>query len=232
MSTPLPITAALIDLDGTLVDSIPDLAQAANAMRAELDMPALPIATLTTFVGKGVDNLVRRTLAGSLDGPEPDASLFERARDHFFHHYHLVNGTRTTIYPGVVEGLQAMRARGMRLAVVTNKPEQFTLPLLERTGLRPYFDAVVSGDTCERRKPDPMPMAHGCTLLGVDPAQAMAIGDSLNDSQSAQGAGLRVLLVPYGYNEGHDVRTLEVDGIVSSLLEASHWAAQQSELAR
>lgn len=222
----LPIKAVLIDLDGTLLDSIPDLADAANAMREELGMARLPVERVTTFVGKGVEHLVRRTLVGDLQGADPDPALFEQARTIFFRHYHVFNGKRAAIYPGVIEGLRAMQAQGLRLAVVTNKPEQFTLPLLQRTGLRDFFDAVVSGDTCERKKPDPMPMAHACTLLDVEPGAALAIGDSGNDSQSARGAGLRVLVVPYGYNEGHDVRTLEVDGIVSSLLDASHWVMQ------
>jgi len=221
-----PVQAVLIDLDGTLLDSIPDLADAANAMRRDLGMVALPVELVTTFVGKGVEHLVRRTLVGNLHDPDPDTALFEQARTVFFRHYHVFNGMRATLYPGVIDGLEAMRAQGLRLAVVTNKPEQFTLPLLERTGLRPYFEAVVSGDTCARKKPDPMPMAHACTLLAVAPDAALAIGDSGNDSQSARSAGLRVLVVPYGYNEGHDVRTLEVDGIVSSLLEASHWVAR------
>jgi len=223
------IKAVLIDLDGTLLDSIPDLSDAANAMRIELGLPALPVDLVTTFVGKGVEHLVRRTLVGNLTDADPDPALFEQGRAVFFRHYHAFNGKRAACYPGVIEGLQALRAQGLRLAVVTNKPEQFTLPLLERTGLAPYFEAVVSGDTCERKKPDPMPMAHACTLLGVAPQAALAIGDSGNDSLSAQAAGLRVLLVPYGYNEGHDVRTLEVDGIVSSLVEASHWVARANK---
>lgn len=222
----LPIKAVLIDLDGTLLDSIPDLADAANAMRDELGMAPLPVERVTTFVGKGVEHLVGRTLVGDLHGADPDIARLEQARAVFFRHYHVFNGKRAALYPGVIDGLRAMQAQSLRLAVVTNKPEQFTLPLLERTGLRDYFDAVVSGDTCARKKPDPMPMAHACALLDVAPAAALAIGDSGNDSHSARAAGLRVLIVPYGYNEGHDVRTLEVDGIVSSLLDASHWVTQ------
>lgn len=231
-SAPVAIEAVLIDLDGTLLDSIPDLSDAANAMRVELGMPELPVADITTFVGKGVEHLVRRTLVGNLVDPDPAPALFAQARDIFFRHYHVFNGRRATHYPGVIEGLQAMRAQGLRLAVVTNKPEQFTLPLLERSGLAGYFEAVVSGDTCARKKPDPMPMAHGCALLGVAPGHALAIGDSGNDSASAQGAGMRVLVVPYGYNEGHDVRTLKVDGIVSTLLDASHWVARTNAACR
>lgn len=221
------ITAALIDLDGTLLDSIPDLAHAANAMRVALGMTPLSIELLTTFVGKGVSVLVQRTLAGQLDGSAVPASQFDPALLVFNQHYHAVNGEKSSIYPGVIEGLGAMRAQGLQLALVTNKPEEFTLPLLERTGLTGFFDEIVSGDTCERKKPDPMPMLHACALLGVRPAQAVAIGDSMNDALAGRAAGMRVLAVPYGYNEGVDVRSLEVDGIVPTLLDASHWIARQ-----
>lgn len=220
------IQAALIDLDGTLVDSIPDLADAANGMRIEMGLAPLSLPTLTTFVGKGVDNLVRRALAGQLEAPEPDAEAFAVARAAFFRHYHAVNGSKTSIYPGVLEGLATMRAAGLKLAVVTNKPTEFTLPLLERMGLASYFDTVVCGDTCERKKPDPMPVRHACQQLGVVPGRAVTIGDSMNDAQAGQSAGTYVLIVPYGYNEGHDVRTLKVDGIVDSLCEAANWVIQ------
>jgi len=218
--------AALLDLDGTLLDTVPDLALAANAMRTELGMPPLREDVIATFVGKGVDNLVRRTLAGSLHAAEPDPQQYEHASASFHRHYHLVNGDRTVIFDGVLPGLKAMRGQGLKLAVVTNKPTEFTLPLLQRTGLAGFFDAVVCGDTCARKKPDPEPMLHACSLLQAEPARTVAIGDSLNDAQAARAAGCRVLAVPYGYNEGMDVRTLEVDGIVATLADAADWVAR------
>ncbi|ALM85134.1 phosphoglycolate phosphatase [Bordetella sp. N] len=218
--------AALLDLDGTLLDSIPDLAMAANAMRVELGMDVLREDVIATFVGKGVDNLVRRTLAASLDGDAADETLFQRARESFYRHYHLVNGDKAVVFDGVMDGLKAMRDLGLKLAVVTNKPTEFTLPLLQRTGLAGFFQAVVCGDTCERKKPDPQPVAHACTLLDVPPEFAVTIGDSLNDTQAGRGAGTRTLVVPYGYNEGVDVRTLEVDGIVATLVDAADWIAR------
>jgi phosphoglycolate phosphatase len=227
-NTLLPLAAVLLDLDGTLVDSIPDLAHAANAMRVELKLSPLPQDVITSFVGKGVERLVGRALAGSLDGPAPSDAEFEAGLALFQRYYHAVNGDKTTIYDGVIPGLKTMREMGLKLAVVTNKSTQFTLPLLARTGLAGFFDAVVCGDTCARKKPDPMPMLHACALLGVKPAEALVIGDSINDAQSGRSAGTRVLLVPYGYNEGHDVRTLEVDGIVSSLVEAAGWIESQT----
>ncbi|ANY14653.1 phosphoglycolate phosphatase [Bordetella pseudohinzii] len=224
--------AALLDLDGTLLDSIPDLAMAANAMRVELDMPPLRDDVLATFVGKGVDNLVRRTLAASRDGGEVEDSLFAKGRESFYRHYHLVNGDRARVFDGVIEGLKLMRDMDMKLAVVTNKPTEFTLPLLQRTGLAGFFDVVVCGDTCARRKPDPDQVLHACEQLGVTPRESVTIGDSVNDAQAGRSAGTAVLAVPYGYNEGMDVRSLDVDGIVDSLVEAAAWIARHAESGR
>jgi len=220
------IRAVLLDLDGTLVDSIPDLAAAANAMRVELGMPPLGLEVLTTFVGKGMDYLVRRTLKGSLHvdvppGDDPGRELFARGLDSFRRHYALLNGDMATVYDGVIEGLRTMQDQGLKLAVVTNKPTEFTGPLLTRVGLAGFFSVVVCGDTCARRKPDPDQVLHACERLGVAPAQAVTIGDSLNDAQAGRSAGTRVLAVPYGYNEGQDVYTLDVDGIVPQLTEAA-----------
>lgn len=222
--------AALLDLDGTLLDSVPDLATAANAMRVELNMPPLREDVIATFVGKGVDRLVQRALAGSQEHDELDPALFARARESFYRHYHLVNGDKAAIFDGVLDGLKAMRELGLKLAVVTNKPTEFTVPLLQRTGLAGFFAAAVCGDTCARKKPDPQPVLHACSLLGVAPERAVTIGDSLNDTQAGRDAGTRVLVVPYGYNEGVDVRTLEVDGIVSSLVEAAQWIARDGNV--
>jgi phosphoglycolate phosphatase len=222
--------AALLDLDGTLLDSVPDLATAANAMRVELGMGVLREDVIATFVGKGVDRLVQRALAGAQDHGELDPALFERARTSFFRHYHLVNGDKAVVFDGVMEGLKAMRELGLKLAVVTNKPTEFTLPLLQRTGLAGFFQAAVCGDTCARKKPDPQPVLHACALLGVPPERAVTIGDSINDAQAGRDAGTRVLVVPYGYNEGVDVRTLEVDGIVSTLVEAAQWIARDGNV--
>ncbi|OZI62733.1 phosphoglycolate phosphatase [Bordetella genomosp. 11] len=222
--------AALLDLDGTLLDSVPDLATAANAMRMELGMPPLREDVIATFVGKGVDRLVQRTLAGAQEHGDLDPDLYARARTSFSRHYHLVNGDKAVIFDGVLDGLKTMRDQGLKMAVVTNKPTEFTMPLLQRTGLAGFFAAVVCGDTCARKKPDPQPMLHACSLLGVSPERAVTIGDSINDSQAGRDAGTRVLVVPYGYNEGVDVRTLDVDGIVSSLVEAAHWINRENNL--
>ncbi|MBB5215429.1 phosphoglycolate phosphatase [Parapusillimonas granuli] len=218
-------SAVLLDLDGTLLDTIPDLARASNAMRAELGMPELPVATVATYVGKGTENLVKRLLADNPEGRQPSPEETARALEIFHRHYHEVNGDEASVYPGVVEGLEAFSKAGAALAVVTNKPTQFTLPLLERMGLAGYFSQVVCGDTCARKKPDPMPFLHACELLGADPAASLAIGDSINDALAARAANMTVLALPYGYNEGMDVRNLPVDDIVMSIAEAAQWAA-------
>ncbi len=215
------ITAVLLDLDGTLVDSIPDLAAAANALRCEWGLPHLPVEQIASFVGKGMENLVRRTLAGHRDG-QCDETQLPAALEIFRRHYHQLNGSCTTVYPGVREGLHALRAQGLTLAVVTNKPLEFTLPLLEQTGLRAAFDVVVGGDSTAHKKPHPAPLLHACCKLGVTPAQALVIGDSSNDAQAARAAGCRVWIVPYGYNEGEASHTIDSDGIVATLLDAAH----------
>lgn len=215
------LEAALFDLDGTLLDTAPDLAMAANAMRIELGLAPLREDIIATFVGKGMENLVRRVLAGSLH-VEPDRSvaaelaLFERC-------YHAVNGDRARIFDGVLEGLRAMQQAGLSLGVVTNKPTAFTVPLLEQTGLRNLFAAIVCGDTCAHKKPHPMPVLHACDLLGIEPQAAVLIGDSINDALAARAAACAVLAVPYGYNEGRDVTTLDVDGIVATIPDAAEW---------
>ena len=215
--------AALLDLDGTLLDSIPDLAWAANAMRVELGM-ALREDVVATFVGKGVDNLVRRSLAGSLEAAEPDADAFAHAREIFHRHYHEVNGEKATVYPGVIEGLKHLREQA-ETGGGDQQAHRVHHSLLQRAGLAGFFDAVVCGDTCARRKPDPDQVLHACELLGVAPREAVTIGDSINDAQAGRNAGTQVLVVPYGYNEGRDVRELDVDGIVDTLVDAARWVA-------
>lgn len=219
----MSIQAVLIDLDGTLVDSIPDLAAAANAMRSELGMATLELELLSHFVGKGMYNLIKRSLAGSLTAEDPEPALFERAKAAFKRHYHQLNGQYSQVYPGVITGLQRLRTMSLKLAVVTNKPHEFTLPLLKRTDLLTFFDIVVSGDTCVEKKPHPMPLFFACEKLGVMPQHALFIGDSLNDAQAAQSANMPVLILPYGYNEGRPVQDLQVNAIIDTIDQAADW---------
>lgn len=210
----------ILDLDGTLLDTVTDIAAAVNAMLAERSRPALPLERVAAFVGKGSEVLVHRSLTGSPEGRAPQAE-FEPAMRDFLAHYRRENGIRSRVFPGVREGLAAMRAKGLRLAVVTNKPAAFTAPLLERTGLAEFFELQVSGDTVARKKPDPLPMLHVCERFGLLPQAMVAIGDSVNDALAARAAGIPVMTVPYGYNEGRSVHSLDVDAIVDSLVDAA-----------
>ncbi len=212
--------AVLIDLDGTLLDTIDDLAAAANAMLAELGRPLRELGELRTYVGKGADVLVHRTLTGTLDG-RAEGVVFEPAVQSFRRHYARENGVHARLYPGVLEGLAALRAKGLKLACVTNKPMAFTQPLLERTGLMPRFDLVLGGDSLPRKKPDPDQLLHACAQFRITPREAVMIGDSVHDAHAARAAGMPVLAVPYGYNEGRGIDTLDVDAIVGSIEQAS-----------
>ena len=217
---PLPVKAVMIDLDGTLLDTAKDLAVAVNLMLNQLDRPPLDETLVRTFVGKGIPNLVKRALAGALSG-EPDAALYERALPLYLDCYAGVNGKYTTLYPGVQEGLEALERAGFPLACVTNKTGRFALPLLRQMRIDAYFEIVIAGDTLPQKKPDPLPLTHTCRHFGIAPAQMLMIGDSLNDAQAARAAGCPVFCVTYGYNEGIDVRELDVDAIVGSLLETT-----------
>jgi len=180
----------------------------------------LPQATVASYIGKGVEVLVHRALGGSLDA-RVDHDLHTRGHDAFMRHYQVENGRHSRPYDGVVEGVAAMRAKGLRLACVTNKPKSFADPLLAHFGLAQCFELIVGGDTLPLRKPDPMPMLHVAQRFEVDPLKIVAIGDSLNDALAARAAGMPVFAVPYGYNEGRDVRTLDVDAVFDSLLIAA-----------
>ncbi len=212
--------AVLFDLDGTLLDSAPDLAAAANAMLAELGLPARDPAVIATYIGKGIPKLVERTLTGSLDAAA-DPVLLARALPIYERYYAEESGRRSVPYPGVIAGLRALHDAGLPLACITNKAERFTIDLLQRTGLDGFFKVVVCGDTVVRKKPDPEPVRTACARLDVRPADAVMIGDSANDVQAARAAGCPVWCVPYGYNEGRPVETLDCDAIVPDLAEAA-----------
>jgi phosphoglycolate phosphatase len=218
------LRGVLIDLDGTLMDTAPDLAAAANAMRADAGLPSLPLARVAAFVGKGADVLVHRALTDDPDGRAAEHD-FARGRTAFYAHYHRVNGEQAIVFDRVPEALAALRAAGLRLACVTNKPREFTLPLLERVGLAPWFEVVVAGDDVREKKPHPALLLAACERLSLAPSQVAMIGDSVNDALAARAAGCPVLLVETGYNEGEPVSTLAgepgVDAIVPSLVDAA-----------
>jgi len=220
MSKRFAARGVLIDLDGTLLDTVPDLAAAVNAMRAELGRPPLSVDRVATYVGKGADVLVHRALTESIDG-RADEAAFQRGKASFYRHYRTVNGHRSVVFPGVRDALADLRNKGIALACVTNKPGEFTHELLARVGLGAEFKAVVSGDDTIEKKPHPAPMLRACELLGLPPSETAMVGDSLNDVLSARAAGCRVIVVETGYNEGQPVSELPADAIVPTLLDAA-----------
>ena len=207
--TTFHVRAVLIDLDGTLLDTAQDLTAAANAMLADYGRAPLDLATVRSYIGRGIANLVRRCF-GDEEPPAEAVEVFRR-------HYRVSNGRQAVVYPGVIEGLRAMQALGLRLACVTNKAGAFTGPLLAATGLERWFEFTVSGDTLARAKPDPLPLLHICRHFGIAPHEALMIGDSLNDVHAARAAGCPVVCVPYGYA----VRAEDCDAIVPSLEAAA-----------
>jgi len=215
----VPARGVLIDLDGTLLDTVPDLAAAVNAMLADFGRAPLPVGQVASYVGKGADVLVHRALTGSLDGRAVDAE-FQRGKASFYEHYRRENGLKAVVFDGVREALTLMRERGLALACVTNKPREFTHELLARVGLDD-FDAIVSGDDTTEKKPHPAPMLHACALLKLLPSETAMVGDSENDVLSARAAGCRVIVVETGYNEGRPVGELDADAIVPGLLDAA-----------
>jgi len=203
-----------------MLDTVPDFEAALNGMRADLGLAPISQATIKPLVGKGSEKLVRDALLLDWDAARVE-TVYEDAIAGYQRHYLAINGQRSTLFDGVIEGLEAMQALGLRLVCVTNKPVAFTLPLLAQKGLAPYFEQVFGGDSFAKKKPDPMPMLEACAALDLPPSQVVAIGDSSNDAESARGAGCFVLTVPYGYNHGRPVQEIQSDGIVDSLLEAA-----------
>jgi phosphoglycolate phosphatase len=214
------IRAAIIDLDGTMLHTVPDFELALNGMRAEFGLAPIDQPTIEPMVGKGSEKLIRDVLALDYEAERIEA-VFEQAMAAYQRHYLAINGERATLFPDVIEGLRALKELGLRLACVTNKPIAFTLPLLERKGLAPWFELVYGGDSLPRKKPHPLPLLQVCRDFDVAPEHVVAIGDSSNDAEAARAAGCFVLTVPYGYNHGMPVQTINSDGIVDSLLDAA-----------
>ncbi|MDP4547527.1 phosphoglycolate phosphatase [Marinobacter sp. MDS2] len=214
--------AALFDLDGTLVDSAPDLAAAVDDMLTKLGRSPAGLANVRNWVGNGASVLVRRALAGKTDwepaSPKDDA-LHPDALGIFYQSYAELNGRNAVVFDGVFECLDHLKANGCRMAVVTNKPDQFVAPLLKQTGLAPYFDLFVGGDTLAVKKPDPAPLLHAMEKLGSTIGTTVMVGDSAADVNAALKAGMPCVAVRYGYNFGGSIDSLGADAVVDSLTE-------------
>jgi phosphoglycolate phosphatase len=220
-----PPIAAIVDLDGTLVDTLPDFTAALSASHRELGLRELQAGEVEVLVGKGSEHLVR----SALQAAGAAADRYDDAWQAYQRQYAACNGLHASVYRGADEGLRALRARGLRLACVTNKPERFARELLQAVRMLPHFDLVVGGDTHERKKPDPLPLLRTCEALGSDPARTLMIGDSSNDAAAARAAGCPVVLVTYGYNHGEPVRNVPADGYVDAIADVPAWIDAQAD---
>lgn len=208
----------LIDLDGTLVDSVPDLAKAVDAMMLDIGEQERGENVVRNWVGNGVERLVKRALTQELYA-EPEQAKYDQAYPIFYQYYQDYNGKFSRLFDGIAEGLAVLQKQGYALACVTNKAEAFTLPLLEALGILSYFKIVVSGDTTAHKKPHPEPLLHAAKFFNADPHQCLMIGDSQHDVEAARNAGFQVICVTYGYNHGEDIADSKPDGIINSLAE-------------
>jgi phosphoglycolate phosphatase len=206
----------LIDVDGTLVDSVPDLAFCVDEMMRKIGREPWGETRVRDWVGNGVERLVRRALIGALDG-EPADEEFERAYPIFLDLYAENTSRRSLLYPGVREGLDYLKAAGYALGCVTNKAAQFTVPLLKDLGVYDDFRIVISGDTLEHKKPHPAPLLHAAEFFKVEPANALMVGDSISDVKAARAAGFTIACVPYGYNHGEDIRVASPDLVIENI---------------
>ena len=206
----------MIDLDGTLINTAPDLADCVNIMLERMGRESWPLDKVSGWIGNGVSRLVKRALTDSMDG-EPDSVDYEKGYVLFLEAYGENVSAKSRPYDGVVAGLEKLKDMGFLLACVTNKAAAFTLPLLADLELDGYFELVVSGDSLPRKKPDPLPLTHACDFFGITPDQGILIGDSANDVKAAVAAGMPVICVNYGYNQGVDLTTLQTQGVIDSL---------------
>jgi len=212
---PLPISAIVIDLDGTLLHTAPELAEAANRMLRDMGRPPVSQDLLMSYIGNGISWLVKRALTGDMH-TEPDAGLYDKALPVFEKHYSDLL-LQSKPFAGVKQGLDEMKAAGFKLGCITNKVARYTEPLLKGIGLEPYFSIVLSGDTLPEKKPHPLPLLHSARFFGIPIDRLLLIGDSLNDALAARAAGSPVFCVPYGYNHGEPVDGLDLDAVINDL---------------
>ena len=224
--------AAIIDLDGTLVDTLGDFEEALSRTLTDAGLPAPTRSLVERSVGKGSEHLIRTVLAHQLSqqagpvdahaaAPATVDALYPQAWQRYQQHYLQINGTFSRVYDGVEEGLAALQARGLRLACLTNKPLEFAQPLLQKKGLAGYFSHVFGGDSFQRKKPDPLPLQETCRALGTATAHTLMVGDSSNDAQAAHAAGCPLVLMTYGYNHGEPIRQTPALAWLDSLAEVS-----------
>ena len=221
----LNLQAVMIDLDGTMVDTIGDFEVALNRALSDLQVPTANRLLIERSIGKGSEHLIRTVLKHQFALPEMSGNtreveqLFTPVWKRYEHHYLSINGEFSNVFPGVMEGLEQIKALGLPMACLTNKPVSFTLPLIQDKGLAPYFTKVFGGDSFERKKPDPLPLLKTCEALQSLPAQTLMVGDSSNDAQAADAAGCPVVLMTYGYNHGEPIQNTPALAWLDSLVQ-------------
>ena len=208
----------MIDVDGTLVDSVPDLSWCLDETLKQVGLPPRGEAAARNWVGNGVIRLVERGIANHLDAPH-DEAIFEKAMPIFRELYAENTSKRSRLYPGVKEGMDYLKTLPIKIGCITNKDAQFTHPILKDLGLWDYFEIVISGDTLEKKKPDPLPLLHGAKELGADPEKSLMLGDSTSDVKAARAAGFDIICMSYGYNHGVDIRDSKPDAVIDSFVE-------------
>lgn len=208
-----PVEAFIIDLDGTMVDTIDDLAIAFNTALNQLGLAPVATAFVERMINKGPEHLVRAALGDA----GTDMALYERCLQLYRKAYGEINGKYARVYPGVGESLAELRALGMKLACLTNKPGSFARALLKEKQLDGFFSVVFGGDAFPCQKPDPLPVIRTCEALGTAPSRTLMVGDSNNDALAAKAAGCRVVLVKYGYHHGESRSRTHVDGVIDGL---------------
>lgn len=214
--------AAIVDLDGTLVDTLGDFVAVLARVLADLGLPSVDRAFVERTVGRGSEHLIRSVLCEV----GADAALYAQAWAAYQRHYLAINGRHADVYPGAREGLQRLHDAGWRLACVTNKPLAFARPLLESKGLLPCLETVFGGDSFARRKPDPLPLLEACRALGSTPPRTLVVGDSANDALAARAAGCPVVLVRYGYNHGEPIERVDADALIDRIDQINPWTGR------
>jgi len=208
------IKGIFFDLDGTLFDTAPELIFVINQMLKDIDLQELESDIIKSFIGKGADNLVMKSISYSSN--QDSEILFKKARK-LFDKYYILNAAQSLPYDGVEEVLMKLKKKKLSLACVTNKPKIYTQAILEESGLISYLDLVVSGDTVSRKKPDPMQLQYSCEKLELEPKQVIMVGDSCNDIEAGFSAGTYVVTVPYGYQYGQSIESAKVDLAIKNL---------------
>lgn len=212
----------LIDVDGTLVDSVPDLAFCVDEMLKALGMPQRGETAVRQWVGNGVEKLVKRGLTDSMDD-EPDAGLYQKGIALFRALYAENTSKRSHLYDGVMVGLDYLKNSGYRLGCVTNKASEFTLPILRDLGIQDYFEVIICGDDTARKKPDPLPLLTAAERMSIDPSKSLMLGDSQSDVKAARAAGFQIICMSYGYNHGEDIRSFNPDAVLDSFAELAQY---------